>query len=371
VNSLIVIIPNFIVEEALKHASIEPEREVSGVFIGRTLDRRGNKNVEHGTFIEICDIIRNEGEIRKNFALLDCDFLLKVSKKIERDPTLSIKGSYHSHPPKVFPLRFSNIDKRTFLKMQELSDEPMVSLLINPVSKEYKIITIDKYLEEINLVYEIYKNLYVINYGYIRGFDRKISNLSGEQREKILDNLSKKYEAKEELNKLSKAIELLDDYRHIKEIEEFISKVNELHEHYYTEKFDTVSSSVYSLKEEFKELWRKIEKSKKTQKKGEKNKPYRKILVLENLIEKYYKEHWKESQEDLSFILNGKIKKECGIPATFSVLSKNLKFNKKLKNLFKGDYDKKMEEIERSIKKFIVNKIGEEGLKELKKEVNK
>ena len=359
------IIPNFIVEEALKHASIEPEREVSGVFIGRTLDRRGNKNGEHGTFIEICDIIPNEGEIRKSFALLDCNFLLKVSKKIERDPTLSIKGSYHSHPPKVFPLRFSNIDKRTFLKMQELSDEPMVSLLINPVSKEYKIITIDKYLEEINLVYEIYKNLYVINYGYIRGFDRKISNLSREQREKILDNLSKKYEAKEELNRLSKAVELLDNYRHIKESKEFINKVNKLYECYYKEEFDTILSSICSLQEEFKELWNKI------QKKGEKNKPYEEILVLENLIEKYYKRYWKESQEDLSFILDGKIKKECGIPATFSVLSKNLKFNKKLKNLFKGDYDKKMKEMESSIKKFIVNKIGEEGLKELKKEVNK
>ena len=30
-----------------------------------------------------------------------------------------------------------------------------------------------------------------------------------------------------------------------------------------------------------------------------------------------------------------------------------------------------MKEMESSIKKFIVNKIGEEGLKELKKEVNK
>ena len=366
---MIVVIPKMIIKEMRKHAATQLKNEVIGVLIGRTTKNK---------LIEIVDIVKSSYVVDEQMAKFTPEFLIEVSKYIHKynDPTIRIKGLYHTHLPQIFPLTFSAIDRYQYREFQKnwAKTEPFVAPIIDPTTGNYEILTLDKYDETIKLKRNRYKNLILIDYGAVRGFESEYY-LDRKQRMSILDELSEKYEkkekAKEELNKLSKAVELLDNYRDIKEIEEFISKVNELHEHYYMEKFDTVSSSVYSLKEEFKELWRKIEKSKKTQKKGEKNKPYKEILVLENLIEKYYKRYWKESQEDLSFILDGKIKKECGIPATFSVLSKSLKFNKKLKNLFKGDYDKKMEEIESSIKKFIVNKIGEEKLRELKKEVKK
>lgn len=366
---MIVVIPDVVLGEVKNHASSELEKEIIGVFIGRNL---------YETFIEIVDILKCPDTVSEYMAKIPFEFFVSISNDIHKrnDSSISMKGYYHTHLPRVFPLIFSDIDKDQYIELQRnwAENEPFIALIMDPTTGNYEILTLDRHNEMIKLKKEKYKNLILIDYGAVRGFENEYY-LDRKQMESILDELSEKYEkkekAKKELNKLSKAAELLDNYRHIKEIEEFINKVNELHEHYYTEEFNIVSSSIYSLKEEFKELWRKIEKLKKTQKKGEKNKPYREILVLENLIEKYYKEHWKETQEDLSFILDGKIKRECGISATFSILSKNLKFNKKLKNLFKRDYDKKMKEIERSIEKFIVNKIGEEKLRELKKEVNK
>lgn len=197
---MIVIVPKMILDEILEHASSNPEKEVIGVLLGKSMDR----------LIEITDIVSYPEASYPERAMLPGNFLYsRIGDEIrERNYSVNVKGYYHSHPPDVFPLKFSHVDFRQYEDLQSIfaRKQPFLAIIVDPVSRNYSFLTLDVDRREIRLEPFSYENLLWVDYAVKRfsdGFSPyHIDPRTGEgtidkQFQSLLHNLSQKYEQKE------------------------------------------------------------------------------------------------------------------------------------------------------------------------------
>lgn len=202
---MIVIIPKMILDVILDHAGSHPDREVIGALLG--------KSIGNGRVIEITDIVSYPEASHPEKAVLPGTFLYnRIGDEIrERNYSVNVKGYYHSHPPDVFPLKFSQIDYKQYEELQNVfaRKQPFLAVIVDPVNKKYEFLTLDIDKREIHLEPFAYGNLIWVDYAVKRfsdGFSPyRIDPQTGEgivhpEFQSFLDNLSQKYKQKKVVN---------------------------------------------------------------------------------------------------------------------------------------------------------------------------
>lgn len=196
---VIVIVPKMILDEILDHAGSHPDREVIGVLLGKSM----------GKIIEITDIVSYPEASYPEKAVLPGTFLYgRIGDEMrERNYSVNVKGYYHSHPPDIFPLKFSQIDMRQYEDLQNIfaRKQPFLAIIVNPDTREYAILTLDIDGREIHLEPFYYENLVWVDYAVKRftdGFSPyRIDPKTGEgtlhpKFRSFLEKMAKKYEKK-------------------------------------------------------------------------------------------------------------------------------------------------------------------------------
>lgn len=244
---MIVIIPEMILTEIQDHAHSHPDREVIGVLLGKT--------TSNGRIIEITDIVSYPEAAYPERAVLPGSFLYnRIGDEIrERNDTVNVKGYYHSHPPDVYPLKFSQIDFRQYEDLQNVfaRKQPFLSIIVDPISREYVFLTLDVDRREIHLKPFTYENLVWVDYAVKRfsdGFSPyRIDPKTGEgifhpKFHSYLDKISLKYKQKKIVkimfcNALKYRENMKKHSDKIEDIEDMIEMFGEAENLYYNEDF--------------------------------------------------------------------------------------------------------------------------------------
>lgn len=371
---VIVVMPTTILNEILDHAGSHPDKEIIGVFLGKSL----------GKVMEITDIVSYPEASYPERAVLPGTFLYgKIGDEIrERDYSVNVKGYYHSHPPDVFPLKFSHIDFRQYEDLQNIfaRKQPFLAIIVNPVTRAYVFLTLDVDRREIQLEPFSYENLIWVDYAVKRFSDGftpyRIDPQTGERAlhpkfQSLLDNLVQKYDQKKIVtimfrNALAykKAIQqYADESEDAQNLLEMFEKARTL---YYSEDFIGADKLLEQfIKEYVESLSEKIEEIKETIEKPARSsqlvtKINKKMYYLVKAMEKVFPQ---DVPRIAGVMLDIKRKiDECGEPFCYIQIDKTMKLTLPSTG---GLTEEHLEYVETIVNEQIIEHLGQDTLEKM------